>query len=69
MSVTYSEFRFRSAYAILGLVDLVTDGILGGSGTGAEVDVAVLGDVLVGLLGTLVGELGSLVTYVVGGVP
>jgi hypothetical protein len=69
VSVPNSGFKFRSTYTILGLVDLVTNGILGGGSTGAEVDIAVLCDILVGLLGTLVGELGSLVRDVVGGVP
>jgi len=36
---------------VLLLVDLVTDGVLGGGGTGAEGGVAVLGNLLVALLG------------------
>lgn len=35
------------------LVELVSNCILGGSGTGAQVCVAVLGNILVGLLGSL----------------
>jgi hypothetical protein len=38
--------------AVLLLVELVTDGILGGRGTSANTGVAVLGNVLVGLLGS-----------------
>ena len=37
---------------VLGLVDLVTEGVLGSSGTGAHAGVVVLGDLLVGLLGS-----------------
>lgn len=50
------------------LVLLVNDGVLGGAGAGADVGVAVLGDVLVGLLGSLgAGALDGL-GDVVGGV-
>lgn len=47
---------------------LVDDGILGGSGTGAQLSIVVLGDLLVGLLGGLgTGALDGL-GNVVGGV-
>ena len=39
------------SYRILVLVKLVTDGILGSSGTGVEGSIAILGNLLVGLLG------------------
>ena len=42
-------------YAVLGLVDLVSHSVLGGGGTGVESGVAILGNVLVGLLGSGVG--------------
>jgi hypothetical protein len=56
--------------AVVGLlVKLVRDGITGGLGTGREAGVAVLGHVLVGLLGR--GGTGALdgLADVVGGVP
>jgi hypothetical protein len=50
------------------LVLLVTEGILGGAGTSSDVGIAVLGDALVGLLGSLgTGALDGL-SDVVGGV-
>jgi hypothetical protein len=53
---------------VAGLVDLVSNGILCGSGAGAEAGVAVLGNLLVGLLGSLgTGALDGL-GNVVGGV-
>jgi hypothetical protein len=51
-----------------GLVELVSDGILGGSGTAAQAGIAVLSNLLVGLLGSLgTGALDGL-GNVVGGV-
>ena len=51
-----------------GLVELVSDGILCGSGAGAQAGIVVLGDLLVGLLGSLrTGALDGL-GNVVGGV-
>ena len=55
-------------YGILRLVELVTESVLAGGGTGAHVDVAVLGDTLVGLLGGGVGHLAGLVSDELGGV-
>jgi hypothetical protein len=53
---------------VAGLVDLVSNSILCGSGAGAEAGVAVLGNLLVGLLGSLgTGALDGL-GNVVGGV-
>jgi hypothetical protein len=50
------------------LVLLVDDGILGGAGAGTQAGIVVLGDVLVGLLGSLgTGALNGL-SDVVGGV-
>lgn len=53
---------------VLLLIELVTEGVLGGRGTGGHVGIAVLGDVLVGLLGS--GGTSSLdsLSDVVGGV-
>jgi hypothetical protein len=53
---------------VLGLIELVTDGILGGLGTGGDAGIVVLSDVLVGLLGS--GGTSSLdsLSDVVGGV-
>lgn len=53
---------------VLGLIELVTDGVLGSGGTGAEAGIVVLSDVLVGLLGS--GSTSSLdsLSDVVGGV-
>ena len=51
------------------LVDLVTESILGRGGAGGQVDVGVLGDLLVGLLGRTGGGLVDLVTDKVGSVP
>lgn len=42
---------------MLGLVHLVTQGVLGGGGTGSEGGVGVLGDLLVALLGGGAGGL------------
>lgn len=50
------------------LAQLVTDVILASGSTVANANVAVLGDLLVGLGRSLVGELGGLVRDVVGGV-
>lgn len=51
-----------------GLVEFVSDGILCGSGAGAQAGIVVLGDLLVGLLGSLrTGTLDGL-GNVVGGV-
>jgi hypothetical protein len=51
-----------------GLVELVSDGILSGSGAGAQAGITVLGDALVSLLGSLsTGALNGL-GNVVGGV-
>jgi hypothetical protein len=46
-----------SSYRVLALIQLVANSVLGSSGTGREVDVGVLGDVLVGLLGGTRGSL------------
>src|SRR5689334_13543465 len=51
------------------LVELVADGITSGLGAGAEACVAVLGDVLVGLLGSSGGSALDGLGDVVGGVP
>lgn len=53
---------------VLGFIELVTDGVLGGRGTGGDAGIVVLGDVLVGLLGS--GSTSSLnsLSDVVGGV-
>ena len=48
------------------LLSLVTQGILGSGGTSADGGVAVLGDVLVGLLGSTGGGLLDLLTDEVG---
>lgn len=40
-----------SLSVVLGLIELVTDGVLGSGGTGADAGIVVLSDVLVGLLG------------------
>lgn len=50
------------------LVELVSDGVLCSSGAGAEAGVVVLGDVLVGLLGSLRGGALDGLGNVVGGV-
>lgn len=51
-------------YRVLGLVNLVTGGILGSRGSGSEGCVRVLGDVLVGLLRSTRCHLAGLVTDV-----
>jgi hypothetical protein len=58
--------------AVVGLlVELVADGVLGGSGAGAQACVGVLGDLLVGLVGCLgagtLDGLGDVVDSVLGG--
>lgn len=65
---TQIEWKSKT-YGVLGLAQLVANGILAGGGTGTNISVGVLGDVLVGLLGGSVGELAGLVTDVVGSVP
>jgi hypothetical protein len=54
---------------VLALVQLVTNGVLSSGGAGGQVDVGVLGDLLVGLLGGGSGGLVDLVADVVGSVP
>lgn len=57
-----------SLSVVAGLVELVSSGILCGSGAGAEAGIVVLGNLLVGLLGSLgTGALDGL-GNVVGGV-
>jgi hypothetical protein len=51
----------------LALLGLVADGVAGGLEASADVGVVVLGDVLVGLLGSLVGSALELVRDVVAG--
>jgi hypothetical protein len=46
-----------SSYRVLALIQLVANSVLGSSGTGRDVDVGVLGNVLVGLLGSTRGGL------------
>ena len=53
---------------VLLLVELVTDGILGGGGTSANASVGVLGDLLVGLLAAGGSSALDGVSDVVGGV-
>lgn len=59
----------RESYGVAGLRHLVADSILGRGGTGAEILVGVLGDLLVGLLGSTAGHLAGLVSNIVGSVP
>ena len=68
ISMSFSSAQDQT-YRVLGLVDLVTESVLGGGGTGGNVDVGVFGNVLVGLLGSARGGLLDLVTNVVGSVP
>ena len=51
------------------LVHLVTNGVLGGSGTGAQGGIRVLGDLLVGFGRSLAGGTLDGLRDVVGGVP
>ena len=56
--------------AVVGLlVELVSDGITGSLGTGAEGGVGVFGNVLVGLLGSSAGSALDGLGHVVDGVP
>ena len=62
-------YRWGATYRVGGLVNLVGGSILSSRGTVTEALVVVLGNVLVGLLGSTGGHLAGLVTDVVGGVP